>query len=51
MSDEQGPREGPSDAAEATEVPEGDLTLMENLRLLWGSSRGYWAVNIVNFGD
>lgn len=52
MSEEQGPWEAPSEAAEAIEeVPEGDLTLMQTLRMLWGASRGYWAVNIVNFGD
>lgn len=36
---------------ETGDEEEGKLSLMETLRLLAGASRGYWAVNLVNFGD
>lgn len=37
------------DAAAATETR--PLSLLENIRVLFTASRGYWLVNAVNFGD
>lgn len=35
----------------STTEPEETLSLIDTLRLLAGTSRGFWAVNLVNFGD
>ena len=33
------------------EEPQQDLTLKENIRILFKASKGFWLVNMVNFGD
>ena len=42
--------EEPEHSAEHTEEKQ-DLTLKENLKILFGASKAFWLVNMINFGD
>lgn len=35
----------------SAELPKEALTLRDNVRILFGASRAFWLVNLVNFGD